>query len=78
MSRRKQFKKKLEHLVKDETGHVSKETVVKISLSTISALGILSSATSVGQSAPPGSYVNHNNVIGDLATCIQHGNHSSY
>ena len=78
MSRRKQFKKKLEQLVKDETGNISKETVIKISLGTISALGVWASISSVGQAASPGTYVNHNNSIGDLAACVRHTNHSSY
>ncbi len=81
MSRRKEFKKKLENLVKDETGSISKDKVIKIGLGTISALGMLSSFSSAGAGdVTPGSHSNHNNAIGDLATCVHssHSSHSSY
>lgn len=77
MSKRKKFKKKLENLVKDETGSISRSTVVKIGLGTISAIGMLSSLTSTGETSIPGSHANHTNAIGDLSVCI-HSSHSSY
>jgi len=43
MKKKKTFKKKLENFIKDESGNISKDKVLKIGLGTISALGILSS-----------------------------------
>lgn len=70
MPRKKDFKKKLEDFVKDETGSISKDKVVKIGLGTISALGIMSSF-----SAGAAHHTSHANSVDQLAqTCV----HSSY
>ena len=71
MKKKKEFKKKLEAFVKDESGSISKDTVLKVSLGTISALGIMSSFASGAANAQP----SHENSVDKLAqTCV----HSSY
>lgn len=68
--------KSLGELMKDEDGFVSKETILKVGLSTVAALGIAGALTdtSSGQT--------HTNSIATNGTnCAQHTNvtsHSSY
>jgi len=70
MPKRKEFKKKLEDFVKDETGSITKDKIIKIGLGTISALGIMSSF-----SAGAAYHTSHENSVDQLAqTCV----HSSY
>ena len=46
MKKKKVFTKKLEDFIKDESGNISRDKVLKIGLGTISALGILSAFSS--------------------------------
>ena len=92
MSKRKKFKKKLENFVKDESGEISKDKVLKIGLGTISALGIMSgfaSDTSAGhtnqtshvnQAARPDAW---KQIDGDTCSYLHdnvntHANHANY
>ena len=43
---KKKLKKKLSDFTKDESGNMSKENILKVGIGTLSALGMLSSATS--------------------------------
>lgn len=43
---KKKLKKKLNDFMKDESGAMSKENILKVGIGTLSALGMLSSATS--------------------------------
>lgn len=76
MRKKKIFKKNLENFIKDESGNISKDKVLKIGLGTISALGIISSFTSAEaahssvSAADPAS--NHD------CNHASHGSHSSY
>ncbi len=67
MNRKKEFKKKLEDLIKDESGNISKDKVIKIGLGTVSALGILSA-------------VSHTNSIAMAQTeeVCEHSSHTSH
>ncbi len=78
-------KKSLGNLMKDEDGFVSKETILKVGLSTVAALGVSAALTdnSSAQLGPgkPG-IVTHNNVLSGAGTnCVNHTNittHTSY
>ena len=71
--------KSLGELMKDEDGFVSKETILKVGLSTVAALGIAGALTDItsGQTT-------HNNVVSaghPSPNCVQHTNvttHTSY
>ncbi len=70
--------KSLGDLMKDEDGFVSKETILKVGLSTVAALGVAGALTDItsGQTT-------HNNVINTPpgSNCAQHTNvttHTSY
>lgn len=52
--------KKLKDFIKDDEGFISKKTILKIGLGTISALGVLSSLTNVSAQAHA-SHTSHNN-----------------
>ena len=69
--------KSLGELMKDEDGFVSKETILKVGLSTVAALGIAGALTDVSSGG-----VTHNNVVNTSGTnCAAHTNvttHSSY
>jgi hypothetical protein len=76
--------KSLGELMKDEDGFVSKETILKVGLSTVAALGIVGALTDITS-----GQVTHNNVItrgqtaggASAANCAAHTNvttHSSY
>jgi hypothetical protein len=79
---KKVLKKKLEDFIKDETGYISKEKILKIGLGTISALGIMS-AFSSNLIAGHGSHAQHTNTIGrsdPIGPCVRitHASHSSH
>ena len=75
--------KSLGELMKDEDGFVSKETILKVGLSTVAALGIAGALTDISS-----GQTTHNNVIQTHANnstidpnCAQHTNvttHTSY
>lgn len=62
-----QGKKSLIGLVKDEDGFVSKETILKVGLSTVAALGVMgalsenSTAQHTNSFSTSGNWVNHTN-----------------
>ena len=60
MKRKKVFKKKLEDFIKDESGNISRDKVLKIGLGTIAALGIMASVTSDIASSHT-NHTSHNN-----------------
>jgi hypothetical protein len=74
--------KSLGELMKDEDGFVSKETILKVGLSTIAALGITAALTDI--SSGNQNITTHTNAIvpnSPANTCAQHTNvttHSSY
>lgn len=76
MKKKKTFKKKLENFIKDESGNITKDKILKIGLGTISALGIMSSFNSAeaghSSNAIADPIPNHNCTHGS------HGSHSSY
>jgi hypothetical protein len=71
--------KSLGELMKDEDGFVSKETILKVGLSTVAALGIVGSLTDISS-----GQTSHTNAVvanGSPANCATHTNvttHSSY
>ena len=73
--------KSLGELMKDEDGFVSKETILKVGLSTVAALGAIGALTDIPGHADS---TTHNNSItpgSPRANCAQHTNvttHSSY
>ncbi|MCK5344321.1 MAG: hypothetical protein KAR20_12995 [Candidatus Heimdallarchaeota archaeon] len=90
MKKRKVFKKKLEDFIKDESGNISRDKVLKIGLGTIAALGIMAAMTSDMASAHT-NHTSHNNsnpVLGPNTggtycglshiNTNPHTNHSSY
>jgi hypothetical protein len=70
--------KSLGNLMKDEDGFVSKQTILKVGLSTVAALGVVGAMTDISS----GDTVSHNNTVTPNGTnCVQHTNittHSSY
>lgn len=65
MKKKKVFKKKLEDFIKDESGNISRDKVLKIGLGTIAALGIMAAFTSDGGNAAIyTSHTSHTNSIG--------------
>jgi hypothetical protein len=70
--------KSLKELVKDEDGFVSKETILKVGLSTVAALGMVDTL------AEGRAWVNqwtHTNIVGPERPCASHTNfntHNSY
>lgn len=70
--------KSLGELMKDEDGFVSKETILKVGLSTVAALGIAGALTDISS----GDSTSHNNQVSPNGTnCAAHTNittHSSY
>jgi len=68
--------KSLGELVKDEGGFVSRDTILKVGLSTIAALGVASAMSDI---APAQSHTNTVTPAG--GNCVSHTNvttHSSY
>ncbi|MBF0504795.1 MAG: hypothetical protein HQL14_06805 [Candidatus Omnitrophica bacterium] len=70
--------KSLGELMKDEDGFVSKETILKVGLSTVAALGIAGALTDISS----GDSTTHSNTVAATGgACAQHTNvttHSSY
>jgi hypothetical protein len=68
--------KSLGELMKDEDGFVSKETILKVGLSTVAALGVAGALTDISS-----GQVAHSNGLTNSGTCVVHTNittHSSY
>lgn len=72
MKKKKIFKKKLEDFLKDESGNISRDKIVKIGLGTISALGMMSAFSSAD------THYSHENSIDKIAQHCSHVSHSSY
>jgi len=75
--------KSLGELMKDEDGFVSKETILKVGLSTVAALGMTGAFSSDVQGLGPAEEIFHNNTIAlnPTHTCVNHTNvttHHSY
>ena len=71
--------KSLGELMKDQEGFVSKETILKVGLSTVAALGIAGAMTDISSGQ---NVSTHNNMITtDNTNCANHTNvttHTSY
>ena len=70
--------KSLGELMKDEDGFVSKETILKVGLSTVAALGITGGLTDIASGADKST---HSNSIRIENNCANHTNvttHTSY
>ncbi len=68
------LKKSLGELIKDEDGFVSKETILKVGLSTVAALGLTSVLSDT-------SHSQHTNTVAPSGNCAVHTNittHTSY
>lgn len=77
IDKKKPYKKSLSVLMKDEDGFVSKETILKVGLSTIAALGVVNAVTDISS----GGTTHTNSVTQSGSNCIVHTNvtaHSSY
>ncbi len=75
--------KSLGALMKDEDGFVSKETILKVGLSTVAALGVVGALSDISSGDCGGvNQTTHANVIGTGADkCVHHTNvttHTSY
>ena len=71
----------LKGFVKDEDGFVSKETILKVGLSTIAGLAAFGAASDAGARQP--DHANHSNNLnnGNTTGCFAHTNtvsHTSY
>lgn len=74
---KKKSAKTLVDLMKDEDGYVSKETILKVGLSTVAALGVVGTLTDIGAHAQ----VTHTNSVVPSGNCLTHTNmatHNSY
>ena len=75
--------KSLGELMKDEDGFVSKETILKVGLSTVAALGAVGALTDMASGQVFDQYT-HNNVVSPhnpADSCVSHTNvttHTSY
>ena len=92
MKKKKVFKKKLEDFIKDESGNISRDKVLKIGLGTIAALGVMAAFTSDIEAAHtnhtshnnsfpvPGGYPNTGGTYCGLShiNTNPHSNHNSY
>ena len=70
--------KSLGELMKDEDGFVSKETILKVGLSTVAALGMTSALT---DNASSQTTTHNNQVVAGPGNCATHTNittHTSY
>jgi hypothetical protein len=86
--KKRKIEKTLHEFIKDESGFVSKEKILKIGLGTISALGILSafSANVIAQHTNHSSHANNLGIVTVSASCVRvdhsshysHSSHSSY
>lgn len=78
MKKKKVFKKKLEDFIKDESGNISRENVLKIGLGTITALGIAAAFWTEAGAGHPSSNPGDPNVgLTPTANCL-HGSHTSH
>lgn len=81
MKKKTVIKKKLEHFLKDETGYISKEAILKIGLGTVSTLGILGAFSST-LAVTHADHNQHANAIGGvpagLCMKIDHSSHASH
>ncbi|MFA5038970.1 MAG: hypothetical protein WC732_04755 [Candidatus Omnitrophota bacterium] len=80
--KKRKIKKTLHDFIKDESGFVSKDKILKIGLGTVSALGILSSF-SANLIAGHTNHSSHANSLGVLAAtypCVRvvHASHYSH
>ena len=75
MKNKKVFKKKLVDFIKDESGNMSRDKVLKIGLGTISALGMLSAFSS---EAMAGHTSNAYTDTWPNAHDCAHGSHASH
>jgi len=69
--------KSLGELMKDEDGFVSKETILKVGLSTVAALGVAGALTDITS----GQVTHTNSIATNNTNCATHTNvttHSSY
>jgi hypothetical protein len=72
--------KSLGELVKDEDGFVSKETILKVGLSTVAVLGAVGTLLEA-HTFPGANHFVHTNVVGPERPCASHTNintHHSY
>jgi hypothetical protein len=83
--KKREIKKRLEDFIKDETGYISKDKILKIGVGTIAALSIMSAfSSSVAQmnthSSAALSHSNTATVGTTTAACpdITHGSHASH
>lgn len=81
MKARKRLKKRLEDFIKDESGFISKDKIMKIGLGTVSVLGIMG-AFSSNLIAGHSSHDVHNNALsvtpdGNCAR-LSHGSHANH
>ncbi|MDE2221567.1 MAG: hypothetical protein KGK03_00670 [Candidatus Omnitrophica bacterium] len=70
--------KSLGELIKDEDGFVSKETILKVGLSTVAALGVVGAMTDISSGQ---NTATHTNTLSTTKNCINHTNvttHTSY
>ncbi|MDE1919922.1 MAG: hypothetical protein KGJ09_00715 [Candidatus Omnitrophica bacterium] len=70
--------KSLGELMKDEDGFVSKETILKVGLSTVAALGVAGAMTDITSAQ---NTATHTNALSTSGNCINHSNvttHTSY
>lgn len=80
MKKKKVFKKKLEDFIKDESGNISQDKVLKVGLGTIAALGIMSSFSSawaIHTSSSPADPAAGTHTCAH-ASHSSHESHSSY
>lgn len=74
--------KSLGELMKDEDGFVSKETILKVGLSTVAALGVAGALTDIASGQTHTNMIQTHADNSDITTnCAQHTNvttHSSY
>ena len=73
-SKKKSLSKSLGELMKDEDGFVSKETILKVGLSTVAALGVAGALTEMSS-----GQTTHSNVIStDQTNCASHQNYTTH
>ncbi|MBF0485613.1 MAG: hypothetical protein HQL16_03760 [Candidatus Omnitrophica bacterium] len=85
-----QFKKSVKDFLADEDGFVSKETILKVGLTTVAGIGMLGAMSSVGNAGHT-NHTSHSNALasnnppaGQSCVTVSHNNftphtsHSSY
>lgn len=82
MKKKREIKKRLEDFIKDETGYISKDKILKIGVGTISVLGIMSafSSNAVAVHTSHAAHSNTATIGGTTAPCpdITHSSHASH